>query len=284
MDVFITGGSGYIGSAVIRHLVRAGHGVSALVRSDASADLVSGLGAEAVRGDLTDAPVLTEAASRADAAIHLAATNDADGASADLAAARAILAGLDGKPYVHTSGVWVYGDTDGVATETSPLAPPAITAWRVENEREVLGSAETGGHPILVIPGLVWGGGAGLVPMFVAGDGKLRHLGDGGTHWSLVHVDDLAALYVLALGAEAGASYIGVADVLTQRDVAVALSQAPGLPDEVASWSIEEARAAFGALADAMALDQLATGAKARRELDWSPQHADARAGLAAGA
>lgn len=286
MHVFVTGGTGYIGKAVVTQLIAAGHAVSALVRSDASAGVAEGLGATAVRGDLTDAAAVTAAAANADAAIHLAATNDADGPAADLAVARAILEGLGGKPYVHTGGVWVYGDTDGVANEDSPLAPPAITAWRIDNEAEVLAAAESGGHPILVMPGLVWGRGEGLVPLFTVGDGSqgVRYLGDGSGHWSLVHVDDIAALYVLALEAPAGSKFLGVADVLTQRDIAEAISKAPETPDTTASWSLEDAQAAFGGLADALALDQLATGGRARSQLGWAPQHADARAGLAAGA
>jgi nucleoside-diphosphate-sugar epimerase len=283
MHVFVTGGTGYIGSAVVGQLIAAGHEVSALVRSDASAAAAQAAGATPVRGELTDSAVVTAAASSADAAIHTAATNDADGPAADLAVAQAILDGLDGKPYVHTSGVWVYGDTDGVATEDSPLAPPAITAWRPANEAAIVGTP--GAHAVIVIPGLVWGAGKGLVPLFsLAQDGTPRFLDDGTGHWSLVHVDDIAALYVLALAAPHGEKFIGVADVLTQRDVAEALSRASGSTAQSQSWSLTDAQAAFGALADAMALDQLATGSKARRELGWQPQHADARAGLASGA
>ncbi|MFI1028358.1 SDR family NAD(P)-dependent oxidoreductase [Streptomyces sp. NPDC020951] len=104
MRVFITGGSGYIGRATIAALHREGHDVFALARTEEAARTVSELGATAVRGSLTDTDVLREAASRADGAIHLGATQGADPADIDRAAAEAIQDGIGGSPYVHTGG------------------------------------------------------------------------------------------------------------------------------------------------------------------------------------
>ena len=103
-----------------------------------------------------------------------------------------------GGVYIHTGGVWVYGDTDGVADEDAPQHPPAIVAWRAANERAVL---DAGGR--LIMPGLVYGHDGGLDPAFF---GDARIIGDGANHWPLVHVEDIADLYVRALDAAPGSA------------------------------------------------------------------------------
>jgi nucleoside-diphosphate-sugar epimerase len=255
MKVFITGGTGYLGPATIAALVRAGHSVEALVRSDRSLD-----GATTVRGSLTDLGVLRDAAARADAVIHLAADYSGDGARVDRDAAAAMLEST--RTYIHTGGVWVYGDTDGTADEDAPLNPPEIVAWRAANERAVL---EAGGR--LVMPGLVYGDHAGLIETFFAG--PLQYIGDGANRWPLVHRVDIADLYVRALDAPAGARYVGVGPgEPTLREVVAALGGS-------ASISLEGARASMGPIADAFALDQRFTIARAHEELGWTPRFTD---------
>jgi nucleoside-diphosphate-sugar epimerase len=246
MNVFITGGTGYIGTATVAALNQAGHHVEALVRGERGVD-----GASPVRGALEDLDTLRSAAVRADAVIHLAAAD----AAADKAAALAILEVLDG-PYIHTGGVWVYGDTDGVADEDAPQAPPAIVAWRADNERAVL---QAGGR--LIMPGLVYGHEAGLIPAFF-GDGRV--IGDGANHWPLVHVEDIADLYVRALEAPAGARYLGVeAGEPTMRDAVEAI---------VGPITGSVTAAELGPIGEAFALDQRLSSERARTELGWSPR------------
>jgi nucleoside-diphosphate-sugar epimerase len=284
--VFLTGGSGYIGRATIEALVRRGVEVRALARGDASARAVSELGATPVRGGLTDLDVLREAARAADGVIHLAQAGS-DTAAVDRAAASALQDGAGPRPYVHTGGVWVYGDTGGVVGEDAPMSPPWLTAWRLENEKRVLARAETGERPVVVMPGVVYGRSGGLIEAFYAAAGRAEGavpcVGDGANHWALVHVEDVAELYALALSAPAGSVYAGVSDENpTQSEIVSAVSRAVGAP--VRRLTLDEARERMGPIAEAFALDQRLTGARAREELGWAPVHTDALAELGEGA
>ncbi|WP_405578456.1 NAD-dependent epimerase/dehydratase family protein [Streptomyces sp. NBC_01190] len=286
MRVFLTGGSGYLGRSVLAALARHGIEAAALARSDASAAVVTSLGATAVRGELTDVDVLRRAAAEADGAIHLGAGTGPDAPRHILDAARAMQEGLgDRGTYVHTGGVWVYGDTDGVADEEAPQRPPRVAAWLQGNERTVLAAADRGGRPVLVMPGVVYGHGAGLPTGFFTEPGRstgaVPVIGDGANHWSVVHVDDIAELYVLALGAAPGSRYAGVAENLRLADIVQALSVAAGHPGSIEQLTVDQAVERMGPVAEAFALDQRFTSARARRELGWAPAHLDALTELA---
>lgn len=277
MGVFVTGGSGYLGRSVVGALVRHGYEVAALARTGAAAEVVASLGAKPVAGGLTDLDVLREAAAAAsDGVLHLGQLYGPETAEVDRAAAAAMQDGAGDRPYVHTGGTWVYGDTDGIVGEDAPFAPPSITAWRLENERRVLAH---GGHPVVVMPGLVHGHRAGLTEAFFVeparASGAVAVIGDGSAHWAVVHVEDVAELYVLALRAEPGSVYAGVSANVVQRDAALALSRAAGCPGELRSLTLAEAVAEMGPIAEAFALDQRLTGARAERELGWAPRHTD---------
>ncbi|WP_101946992.1 NAD-dependent epimerase/dehydratase family protein [Mycobacterium sp. 3519A] len=285
MKVFVTGGSGYIGKSLIAELVRQGHAVSALARADASSEFVAGLGASPVRGGLTDLDVLNHAAADAEAVIHLA---QASTGAEDLAAAEAMLDGIGGGTYVHTGGTWVYGDTSGVVDETAPWNPPTLVAWRKPVEEAVLGRAAEGGRPVIVQPGLVYGGDNRLIDVFFTAPGResrsVKYIGDGTNHWALVHIDDLATLYVAALDAKSGSVYIGVGGVNpTAKEVATAVSHGAGMEGRIESLTLDEARQQMGPIAEAFALDQQLTPARARDELGWVPTYLDPLSILAAG-
>ncbi|WP_431953873.1 NAD-dependent epimerase/dehydratase family protein [Actinacidiphila sp. bgisy167] len=286
MKVFLTGGSGYIGRATIQALVRRGVQVVALARSEDAAGVVRDLGAVPVPGDLTRTDVLRAAAGDADGVIHMGQHYGPDTAEVDRAAAAALQDGAGPRPYVHTGGVWVYGDTDGVVDEDAPLSPPRITAWRLENEKRVLARAATGERPVVVMPGLVHGRLGGLVETFYAAPGRstgsVPCVGDGANHWSTVHVDDIAELYALALNAAPGSVYAGVGDHHpTQLEIAHAVSGAIGRPGSVRHLTEAEAEEQMGPIAEAFALDQRLTGSRARRELGWRPTRLDLTADLA---
>ncbi|MCS7477282.1 NAD-dependent epimerase/dehydratase family protein [Umezawaea endophytica] len=282
MSVFVTGGSGYLGRAVVGALVRHGFEVTALARDERAAAVVAAAGAKPVAGGLTDLDVLRAAAASADGVLHLAQFAGPETAAVDLAAAGAMQDGAGDRPYVHTGGTWVYGDTAGVVDEDAPFAPPSITAWRLANERRVLAR---GGHPVIVMPGLVHGHRAGLTEAFFVeparASGAVAVIGDGTAHWAVVHVDDVAELYVLALRAKPGSVYAGVSATVTQRAAALALSRAAGCPGELRRVTPEEAVAEMGPIAEAFALDQRFTGARARQDLGWRPRRLDVLADLA---
>jgi nucleoside-diphosphate-sugar epimerase len=286
MQVLVTGGSGYLGQATIRALQRHGHQPIALVRSDDAESRVRTLGATAVRGGLTDLDVLQKTAADVDAAIHLAQDYGPDTADVDLGAATAIQDGLGSRPYVHTGGLWVYGNTDGVIDETAAQSPPPITAWRGSNEHRILERAGGGGHPVLVMPAVVYGHGGGLIGQFIgapAHAGAAHYIGDGENRWAVVHVEDVAELYVAALAGPAGSVYAGVDETQspTMRQIAEAVSVAAGQPGTASSITMEQARQEFGPLADAFALDQRFTAAHAHRDLGWAPTARDVLAELA---
>ncbi|AEM81027.1 NAD-dependent epimerase/dehydratase family protein [Streptomyces violaceusniger] len=285
MKVFVTGGSGYIGKAVIEALNRHGHTVRALARSEHAAQSVQSVGAAAVRGGLGDLAVLNDAAAHAEAVIHLAQARTGE---EDLAVATALQDGIGLGAYVHTGGTWVYGDTDGVADEDAPWNPPAVVAWRRPVEDEVLARAVRGGRPMIIRAGLVYGGDNRLIDTLFTQPGRkagaIAHIGDGLQRWALVHVEDLAELYVAALRAKAGSVYVGVGGVNpTARDVAQAVSHGVGLEGRTVSITLEQARAEMGPIADAFALDQQFTPARARDELGWAPAFTDPPAVFARG-
>lgn len=272
MQLFVTGASGYIGSAVTEKLIGAGHRVAGLARSDAAAQKLEKAGASVVRGDLRDVSVIESAARRSEGVIHLGMEFNANAPALDRGAMDAILAGLggSGKPLLYTSGIWVMGDTAGhVADESTPVNPTPLVAWRPVHENLVLHAAGVRG--IVIRPAMVYGRGGGFAASFAeaAKKGVVQFVGTGENRWPFVHVDDLADLYLRALGAPAGSLYFASAGPsVPVREVAE--SAAHGA--RVEAMPIEEARRTMGPLADALALDQLISARKAEQELGWVPR------------
>jgi nucleoside-diphosphate-sugar epimerase len=271
MRTLLTGGTGFIGSAVLDVLVEAGHDVQAVVRSDRAAAEVAARGATAVQVDLADADAVAIALDGVDAAVHTAAPEEAPAELNTAVVDAAIRAFADGRRIVFTSGMWVYGPGHGIV-EDSPLDPPELVAWRVPLEERLLASSA---DARVLVPGVVYGGGRGLVPMIAdsprTADGAIRLVGDGSQHWTLVHVDDLARLYLAVLEHDGPLRRVIGSDGSPTRVRAIA--EAAAGRAGVVPTTADATRARFGAaLADALLLDQSAPGALAR-SLGWTPAH-----------
>jgi nucleoside-diphosphate-sugar epimerase len=291
VQVLILGGTGSIGAPVVRALVGRGHHVIALARSDSSATKVASLGANPLGGDIAAAERWLPALPPLDAVVHLACDFGSDMVDVDRRLLDGLLPHLAAQPnqarFIYTGGCWLFGATGNeVANEQSPFRPLQAFAWMVPHLQRVL---ETKGiAPIVIHPAMVYEPAAGVFAYFVAEARKRRPIRVvGGEHvrWPLVHRDDLADLYVLAL--ERGTSrtsYIGAAiPGLPVGRIARAIAQRFGLRDHVPKIVSADAIAAeLGDWARGRAMDQQLSGEKARRELGWMPVHLDPEGEIAA--
>ena len=284
MKVFITGATGYIGSAVAETFARAGHRVTGLVRSEAGARNLAAREVSAVAGSMEAPESYRRAAQEAQVLVHCAAEMSGRGAELDRTTVETLLAAAAeaGRPrlVVYTSGVWVLGDTGGeAADESAPLRAPAVVAHRVDTEGRVLGASTGAVRTLVLRPGCVYGGRGGLTGMWfasAAADGAARMVGDGGNRWSMVHVDDLARLYLLAAESPWGGEVFNATDRsrFTVRQCAEAASREAGAAGRVAAVPVEEAAAGLGGVAECLAMDQHVDSSKAVRLLGWQPRHA----------
>jgi nucleoside-diphosphate-sugar epimerase len=285
MKVFVTGGTGYIGNAVCLRLKKAGHDVQALVRDKEKGAPLQAAGVKLVQGDLADPAGYAAAAYGAQAIVHVAQDHGPKSVDLDrktIANARELLHGRVGATFIYTSGIWVIGDTGGAQVDESrPTNPAKIAAWRPAHEQLALEMAKEGIRSVVVRPGIVYGGARGGIPASFFGaaikQGAAQTVGEGANHWPLVHVDDLAELYVrLVERAPAGSIFHATdASTHTVREIAEAASRAAGKEGKVTALPVEKARATMGPFADALALDQKVSSEKARSELDWRPRHED---------
>ena len=276
MPVFITGGTGYVGASVVRELRKRTHVVRALARSDAAEQKLRALGAEPVRGDLRDLAVLRTEAAQADAVVHCAFDYSPDTVSIERAALEAMLdATRDGRAFVYTSGIWVYGSRgDALIDESSPLNPLELVAWRPAHEELVLAQGNRL-RSIVIRPGMVYGDGGGIPGGMVeeARKGTLRVIGDGANRWPTVRHDALAELYgdVVDKRVAHGIYNAARGAPVPYEEIARAASRAAGGDGNIEYVELDKARAQLGGFADALACDLNLDSSKAARELGWEP-------------
>src|SRR6187399_685874 len=160
MRVFLTGGTGYVGSAVLDALVRGGHRVDALVRNSEGAARVQSRGAQSILGDVTSPSVWRPAAASADGIVHAAVDYSARQRQVDAAAIDTFttLPPRKGRFLVYTSGIWVLGSAPAPLDETAPVNPVELVSWRPAHELRVLAMSAQGVRAIVVRPGIVYGG------------------------------------------------------------------------------------------------------------------------------
>ena len=278
MRVFVTGATGFIGSAVVRELLGAGHSVLGLARSDAGAESLTSVGAKVHRGDLNDLESLRTGAAASDAVIHCAFIHDfskfKENCEIDERAIEALGDALAGS-----------GRTLIVSTGTGALAPGRVATENMEaprhpamprvSEQTGLAQLSRGVNVSVVrLPQVHDTVKQGLVTYAIQiarEKGVSAYIGDGHNRWPAAHVDSVARLYRLALEKhEAGSRYHAVAEEgVTMREIAEATGRGLKLP--VVSLSPEEAQAHFGWLAMFAALDMPASSAQTRQKLGWNP-------------
>ncbi len=283
MRVFVTGASGWIGSAVVSDLIEAGHEVAGLARSDASATAVQDAGAEVVHGSLDDLDTLCHAAAAADGVIHTAYIHDFSQMEAAAATDRAVIealgAALEGsdRPLVITTGTGVLHPGRPV-TEDDRHDPATPGHPRRQNETVALGLADRGVRSSIVRPSpSVHGkGDHGFVARLIeiARDtGVSGYVGDGANRWAAVHRLDAARLYRLALEqAPAGSVYHAVGDEgVPTYAIAEVIARHLDIPH--VSVSPDDAADHFGWLGAFFSWDAPASNALTRERLGWEPAH-----------
>jgi nucleoside-diphosphate-sugar epimerase len=281
MHVFVTGGTGLIGSAVVSELIRGGHRVTGLARSDASAGALAAVGATALPGGITNLDVVRAGAKQAEGVIHLAFGNDFSSVEAitravaeESAALQAIGGELvgSGRPFVTVAGTpWIPGR---LSTEIDRVAIEGPFGGRFRSVEAVLGLAAQGVRSSAVrMPRTVHndgkGGFAGLLTDIARNSGISGYPGDGRQRWPAVHARDAAVLFRLALESAPGGTVWHAVDDEGDKvsDIATVIGRRLGLPVE----SVPQEH--FGALGPIFAMDQPSSSEHTRRTLGWRPSH-----------
>jgi len=293
MRVFVTGASGWIGSAVVTELLSADHQVVGLARSEASADAITAAGATPHPGSLDDLESLSAGAKDADAVIHLGFKHDFSDMAGAGRTERAVLEtfgqalGGSGRPLLFASGV--AGLTPGrLATERDESPHRGPDSMRGGAEELALGFADRGVRSVALrfAPTVHGQGDHGFVATLsgiARAQGLSGYVGDGSNRWPAVHRSDAARLVRLALeGAPAGSVVHAVAEEgVATRDIAEAIGRGLGVP--TASVAPEDAAAHFGWIGAFFGLDTPVSSALTRERFGWAPTHPGLLEDLAAG-
>ena len=282
MRVLVLGGTGSVGAAVVKELIRRKHEVFGLARSESSAEQLREFGATPIAGDITYPQAWVSHLPHVDAVIHAACDFGSEMDAIDRRLLDVLLPALASQPkrtrLIYTGGCWLFGATgDTIATEQSPFRPLPAFAWMVPHLHRILQAPETDG--IVIHPAMVYVPDGGVFRRF-AGDAVERHairvVGSEAVRWPLVHREDLASLYALALErAPARSSYIGAANegIAVGRIARAFARRFATRHPEPEIVSSEAIAAELGDWARGYGLDQRLSGARAQRDLGWQPRH-----------
>jgi nucleoside-diphosphate-sugar epimerase len=281
MRVFVTGATGFIGSAIIPELIQAGHQVLGLTRSDAGAQALKAAGAEVHRGDLENLETLRSGAAQSDAVIHTAFNHDFSQYVANCEADRQVIEALgdalagSGRLLIVTSGTGMANSAPGKLATEHDLPASSKVVPRAASEEAAASVAARGVRTAVVrLPQVHDTVKQGLVTYAIQiarEKGVSAYFGDGRNRWPAAHRLDTARLYRLALEkAEAGDNFHAVAEEgVAVRDIAEAIGR--GLHVPVVSLAPEEAPKHFGWMAAFVGRDVPASSAHTREKLGWNP-------------
>ena len=284
MNVFVTGAAGFIGGSIATGLVQAGHNVTGLVRSAEQADELKALGMHAVIGTLDDSQLLAEQARAADAVINAASSDHRGAVDALLGALRG-----SNKVFLHTSGSSIVGDASGgkssddIYYEDNLPEPTVDKADRVAIDNLVLAAAKDGVNSAVICNTLIYGHSLGVnrdsvqLPRLLKQarkSGVVRHVGTGQNIWSNVHIEDVVALYLLALTRNVpGTFYFVESGEASFIDMTTAMAEALDL-GKPQDWPLQDAEAEWGyEMANyGLGSNSRVRGKHARDLLGWTPK------------